>query len=267
MDFLTSFSDVIIDNITLLVPVIAIFTRLSVFIYLLPGLGETVIPQRIRLGAAFLITWILVPILVPTIALPELTLPTGTLLIAKEGFHGFALGFAFRMMIFVLHMLGNIVSQALSISQVLGEGIATEPNTTISTLLMMSGVTLLVTMDLHVEAIGVFYRSYDIFPLGSAPNMDNIAYWMTQKAMGAIGFAVTLALPFIILNFVYNLMLGFLNRAMPQLMVSFVGMPAITGAGLFLLVIASGSILVFWAQAYHGSLDGFYGLSSSEAVQ
>ena len=267
MDFLTNFSDVIIENIALLVPVIAIFTRLSVFIYLLPGLGETVIPQRIRLAAAFLMTWILVPLLTPALALPNLTLPSGTILIAKEGFHGFALGFAFRLMVFVLQILGNIVSQALSISQVLGEGIATEPNTTISTLLMMSGVTLLVTMDLHVEAIGVFYRSYELFPLGSTPKMDNVAYWMSHKAMGMFGFGVTLALPFIILNFVYNLMLGFLNRAMPQLMVSFVGMPAITGAGLFLLVIATASMLLFWVQEYPYSFDGFYGLSMSETYR
>ncbi len=262
MDFLTNFSDVILENILLLVPVIAIFTRLSIFIYLLPGVGETVIPQRIRLGMAFLITWILVPLILPNLTVPNLTLQAGALLIVKEGFYGFVLGFAFRLMVFTLQILGNIVSQALSISQVLGEGIATEPNTTISTLLMMAGATLLVTMDLHIEAIGVFYRSYEVFPIGSAPNLDNIAYWMTHKAMGTISFAVTLALPFIILNFVYNLMLGFLNRAMPQLMVSFVGMPAITGAGLFLMVIATGSILLFWAQEYWTSFNGFQDLSN-----
>ena len=261
MEFLTVFSDILVENIAFLVPVIAIFTRLSVFIYLLPGLGETVIPQRVRLSSAFLITWILVPLLTPSLVLPDVTLISGTVLIAKEGFHGFVLGFAFRLMIFVLQILGNIVSQALSISQVLGEGIATEPNTTISTLLMMAGITLLVTMDIHVEAIGVFYRSYETFPLGTTPNMENMAYWMTHKAMGVFSFGVTLALPFIILNFVYNLMLGFLNRAMPQLMVSFVGMPAITGAGLFLLVIATGSILLFWVQEYPRSFDGFYDLS------
>lgn len=266
MEFLTVFSDVILENIALLVPVIAIFTRLSLFIYLLPGIGETVIPQNVRLGAAFLITWVLVPILVPNINLPELTLTSGALLIIKEGFHGFVLGFAFRIMIFALQILGNIISQALSISQVLGEGIATEPNTTISTLLMMAGATLLVTMNLHVEAIGIFYRSYETFPLGSAPHMDNIAYWMAHKSMGVFAFAVTLALPFIILNFVYNLMLGFLNRAMPQLMVSFVGIPAITGAGLFLLVISTGSILLFWAQNYTNSFEGLFDISVKGAL-
>lgn len=262
MEFLTSFSGVIFDNIGFLLPVVAIFTRLSVFIYLLPGLGETVIPMRVRLGTAFMLTWILIPLILPTISQVSYSITSGGILIGKEAFFGLVLGFAFRLMIFTLQILGNIVSQALSISQVLGEGIATEPNTTLSTLLMMAGVTLLVTMDLHIEAIGVFYKSYKIFPLGTSPNFDSIAYWMTQKAMGAFTLGVTLALPFIIMNFVYNLILGFLNKAMPQLMVSFVGMPAITGAGLFLLVISSGSILLFWVKEYHRMFDGFAGLGS-----
>lgn len=264
MDFLTPYTDIILLNMTYVVPIIAVFTRLSVFVYLLPGIGETVIPQRIRLITALMITWMLVPLITPGIDFPSLTVASGTLLIAKEAFYGFIFGFAFRLMIFGLQILGNIMSQALSISQVLGEGIATEPNTTISTLLMMAGATLLVTMNLHVEAVGVFYRSYETFPLGSFPDVENVAHWMLIKCMEVFAFGVTLALPFIILNFVYNLMLGFLNRAMPQLMVSFVGMPAITGAGLFLLVIATGSTLMFWAQSYS---DMFIGISDLTTVR
>ncbi len=256
MDFLTPYTDVILSNFALVVPFMAVFARLSIFVYLLPGVGETVIPQRVRLSVALMLTLLLAPLLSPMMNFPNMTVTGGALLIAKEAFCGFVLGFAVRMLVFGLQILGNIVSQALSISQVLGEGIATEPNTTISTLLMMAGVTLLVTLNLHVEAVGVFYKSYETFPLGTMPNIDNTAYWMVQKAMEVFAFGVTLALPFIILNFVYNLMIGFLNRAMPQLMVSFVGMPAITGAGLFLLVISTGSILTFWVRSYYGSFDG-----------
>jgi len=125
-------------------------------------------------------------------------------------------------------MVGNVVSQALSISQVLGEGIATEPNTTISTLLMMAGVTLLVTMGVHIEAIAILVKSFDMFPLGRAPNLDGMAYWLTHKGADAISMGITLALPFIVLNFVYNAILGFLNRAMPQLMVSLTVFSALT---------------------------------------
>ncbi len=47
----------------------------------------------------------------------------------------------------------------------------------------------------------------------------------------------------------YNLTLGIINRAMPQLMVVFVGAPAITAAGLVLLMLLAPVMLGLWAAA------------------
>ena len=49
-----------------------------------------------------------------------------------------------------------------------------------------------------------------------------------------------------ITGFAYNVALGAINRAMPQLMVAFIGAPAITAAGLLILLLASPVILHFW---------------------
>ena len=48
------------------------------------------------------------------------------------------------------------------------------------------------------------------------------------------------------MGFAYNVALGAINRAMPQLMVAFVGAPAITAAGLLILMLAAPVILHFW---------------------
>lgn len=259
MEFLSSSSDLIIANIAYIVPILAIFTRLSVFIFVLPGLGEVGIPARLRLIIAFVVTWMLFPILVPTIDIGPVTLGSTALLLIKESFHGFVLGFAFRAMVYGLQVTGSVVSQSMSLSQIFGEGITTEPNTTLATLFMLSGITLAVTADLHIWAIGVFIGSFDTFPLGSAPDTAGGAHWAAQKFAGVFSFSIALALPFLILNFVYNLILGFLNRAMPQLMVSFVGMPAITGAGIFLLVLSAGSMMAIWLVEYRKSFEGLMG--------
>ena len=58
--------------------------------------------------------------------------------------------------------------------------------------------------------------------------------------------AFTLAAPFLITAVIYNLALGVINRAMPQLMVFFVGAPVITFGGLFILMVASPMILDVW---------------------
>lgn len=261
VEFLTDYSDLIIANAAYVVPIVAIFTRLSIFIFMLPGLGEVGIPVRVRLSLGFLLTWMVAPLLVPGIDTSNITISGTAILISKEALHGFFLGFAFRAMMFGLQITGSIISQSMSLSQIFGEGITTEPNTTLSTLFMLSGTTLALTMDLHLMAIGVFVGSFQTFPLGQSFDADMSAYWAAEKFSGVFSFSLALALPFMLLNFVYNLILGFLNRAMPQLMVSFVGMPAITGAGLFLLVLSAGGILLIWAQTYFRSFESFPGFA------
>jgi len=69
----------------------------------------------------------------------------------------------------------------------------------------------------------------------------------------ALGF--TLAAPFVIASMLYNVTLGVINRAMPQLMVAFVGAPAITAGGLVLLFLSAPILLSVWADALRSFLD------------
>lgn len=236
----------------------AVFTRMSVFIFLLPGIGEQMISARIRLVTALMITWLITPVIGIEVG-NDWSLVALFVAIAIEGFYGFLLGFSFRIMVFALQVAGTITSQSLSLSQVFGGGMSSEPNTTISNMLLMAGVTLLVTLDLHVRAIGMLINTFETFPLASTPDTGAIAYWAAEKSMEVFSFGVSLALPFLLLSFVYNLMLGFLNKAMPQLMVSFVGMPFITGAGIVLLAITISGMLIIWLRAYDEHLLGFMG--------
>ena len=257
MEALAEIGGLVEQNLNYLVPAAGVFIRLGAMFYLLPGVGETVVSARIRLTCALALAVLIMPILSEGFGQESYNVSAAFALIFIEAIYGLLLGFGFRLMVYTLQILGNVVSQALSISQVLGEGIATEPNTTVSTLLMMAGVTVLVTLGVHIEAVGILIMSFEMFPIGTAPNLDGMAYWLNHKSADAFAVGITLALPFIILNFVYNAILGFLNRAMPQLMVSFVGMPAITGAGLFLLMISAGAILTTWSRLYFDSFSSF----------
>ncbi len=58
--------------------------------------------------------------------------------------------------------------------------------------------------------------------------------------------AFTLAAPFILAALLYNLALGAINRAMPSLMVTFIGAPALTLGGLVLLALATPFLLQIW---------------------
>ena len=66
-----------------------------------------------------------------------------------------------------------------------------------------------------------------------------LSQWGIDKVSGAFAMAFRLAAPFVIVSVLYNITLGVINRAMPQLMVAFVGAPVITAGGLALLALMS----------------------------
>ena len=259
MDFLDPLAPYIFDHGDLIASVMGIFVRVSVLAFFLPGIGESQIAVRIRLVAAALITLVIVPPVLGDAAIDTSSPATIALGFAAEALAGFILGFAFRLGIWVLQIAGTIIAQAMSLSQLLGST-TEEPNTTISSLLILAGTALLVTMDLHIEAVRVLIASYETFPLGEFADTDNAAYWALERCAGAFAFALALSLPFVILNFIYNVMLGAVSRAMPQLMVAFVGIPAITGAGLLLLVLCATTILTVWAGGFNEVLADIAGL-------
>lgn len=247
-EFLAALAEAFGPLLEMVWPIFGLFARLSLFFMLVPVFGERAVPARLRIAVAGLTAFLLYPVLQDDLAaLRDDSIFT---LLATEAMTGFVLGFGLRLAIHALQILGMIVSQSLSLSQVLGEGIATEPNTTISTLLMLAGVTLLVSMNLHIALVGVLADSFVSMPVGAALDVQMSANWLTMTTVGLLRLCLSLALPFVVLNFAYNLILGFLNRAMPQLLVSFVGLPGMTMAGLFLLVICAGAMMTAWADAF-----------------
>jgi flagellar biosynthetic protein FliR len=115
-----------------------------------------------------------------------------------------------------------------------------------------------VTLDLHTHSVGLLMRSYEVFPLGDMPVTGAVAQWATERTMGAFALAVSLAIPFLLIGFLYNLALGLINQAMPQMMVTFIGVPANVLAGLVILGIGIVALLTAWIGHMSGALGGFW---------
>ena len=182
-------------------------------------------------------------------ALPLFPEPTTPLhfagLAASEAIIGLALGMSVRLFLMGLQMAGIIAAQSTSLSQVLGNiGIDALP--AMGAVLLVSGLALAVMMGLHVRVAEFLIYSYQIFPLGDYPAPAGFSEWGIHRIARAFYMAFTLAAPFLITAVIYNLALGVINRAMPQLMVFFVGAPVITFGGLFILMVASPLILDVW---------------------
>ncbi|WOI52674.1 flagellar biosynthetic protein FliR [Parvularcula sp. LCG005] len=236
---------------------VAILTRLSMMFAFLPGIGELAIPIRVRLGLVLAVSAALIPSVLPG-QLAILTTNDPLVLIGFEAMIGFALGFGFRVLIFALTIAGTIISQSISLSQIFGAVTTTEPSPTISTLLMMTGAALFVTLDLHTYSVGLLMESYQLFPLGELPDTGALAGWAQERVSGSFALAISLSLPFILVSFLYNVVLGLINQAMPQMMVTFVGVPANVLAGLVILGIAFAAIMMAWVAQVDTGFAGFW---------
>ena len=230
----------------------AVFLRVGAAMALLPAFGERSVPMRVRLALTLAFTVIVAPAAFPLLA-PHLSRGwPGPIVFAGEVLAGLLLGIGLRLFVLALQTAGAMAAQATSLAQLFG-GAAVDPQPAISHVMVVSGLALAAMLGLHVKVAQMFLLSYDLIPPGAVPGPGDTAGWGTAQVARAFGLAFALAAPFLIGSLIYNLALGVINRAMPQLMVAFVGAPAITAGALILLVLTLPLMLPVWSDA----LDGF----------
>ncbi|MFK7834724.1 MAG: flagellar biosynthetic protein FliR [Sulfitobacter sp.] len=229
---------------------IAVFLRVGALVALLPAFGERTVPVRIKLIIVLAFVLIVAP------AVPQGSFRPGLdaaiVLLFTETLAGFLLGIGIRLFILGLQTAGSIAAQSTSLSQILG-GAAVDPLPAMGYILIIGALALAVITGLHVKAASLIILSYEILPMGQLLSGSVLSQWGASRVAHAFALAFTLAAPFVILSVIYNLALGAINKAMPQLMVAFVGAPVITAGGLFVLFLAAPFMLEHWMAA----LDAF----------
>jgi len=237
----------------------SVFLRIGAMMAVLPAFGDQPIPARVRLVLAGMFTLIVAPTVAPDITVSGLSQPELIALLTPEVVIGLFLGLFLRFFILTLQIAGSIAAQATSLSQIFGGTAVVDPLPAIGHVLVVGGTALAALSGLHVQAASYMILSYDMFPFGVAFEPALIAEIGTAEVTRAFGLGFTLAAPFLIASLIYNVVLGVINRAMPQLMVSFVGAPALTAGGLFLFFLAAPFMLAFWMQEFAKFMDMPFG--------
>lgn len=229
-----------------------VFLRVAPVAALFPGLGERSLPTRFKLMLALLFTVLLTPALFPQLETFMRAQPPLLWLVLCETVVGLLLGLGTRIFLLALQTAGSIAAQATSLAQIFGNSGVT-PMPAIGHLLVIGGLALAMIVGLHVRIAEMILLTYQLFPIAQMPEASAVSVWGIRQIAAAFALAFTLAAPFVIVSMLYNVTLGVINRAMPQMMVVFVGAPVITGAGLGLLFLLAPTMLTLWIKA----LDAF----------
>src|SRR6266700_2043666 len=229
-----------------------VFARVGAMVMLLPGLGETNIPVRVKLAIALLLTLVILPLhrQAYRIDMGSLT-PLLVLML-----HDIVLGITARVTLSALQVAGSVIAQQLG----LGFVTAVDPTQgqqglLIGNFLTLLGLALLFATDSHHLVIAALNDSYSIFSPGDLLPSGDVAALATRAFAAAFKIGIQLSAPFLVFGLVFNIGLGVLARLMPQMQVYFVGVPLSILAGflIFALVLAAmmGTFLDYFVGVMH----------------
>ena len=228
-----------------------IFSRLSAIIMLLPGLGETFIPARIRLAFAFGLTLMLFPLMGGSVPpLPADGAGLGGAVI-KELLIGLMIGGVLRLFMNSLATAGEIVSlqTTLSFAQT-ANPMQAQPSTTLGTFLGLIGIVLIFATNLHHLFISAIVGSFEIFPFSRDVPVSDAGQLAIQTMSGSFALGLQLAAPVVVFSLIFNIATGLVGRVMPQFQVFFVATPLIVLLGLSIFALSLGVIGVVWVDGY-----------------
>lgn len=228
-----------------------VFLRVGALVSVLPAFGERSVPARVKLIVALSFTLIISPAVQPFLSAPALSVVSTYAV--TETIIGLAIGLSIRLFVLGLQTAGAIAAQSTSLSQLLG-GAAADPLPAMGYVLVIGGLALAMMTGLHLRVIEAVVFSYDVFPPGQFPTASVLSEWGVSRVAEAFTLAFTLSSPFLVASLIYNVALGVINKAMPQLMVAFVGAPAITLGGMILLFLTAPILLSVWVTAMNDFL-------------
>lgn len=217
--------------------------RLGGFFLIAPLFGTQLVPGRIRIGLALLVTLLLAPLLPPVPAIDPLSIES-MLLVTQQVLIGVALGFVMQLF-FQVFVFG---AQMIAMQMALGLASMVDPANGISVTVLAQYFLLLLTLVFvatngHIVMFEVLLESFRYLPVGGD--------WDAAAAGGEIAHAASwmflsgllLALPAVTALLVVNLAFGVMTRAAPQLNVFSLGFPVSLVFGLFIVWLGMGGFL------------------------
>ena len=233
-----------------------VFARVGAMVMLLPGLGESNIPVRVKLGIALLLTLIILPLHRAAYQVDMTSMASLGVLMVHEIIIGVVLGATARVTLSALSVAGSVIAQQLG----LGFVTAVDPTQgqqglLIGNFLSILGMTLLFATDSHHLVIAALNESYRIFSPGEILPTGDVAALATRAFAAAFKIGMQLSAPFLVFGLVFNIGLGVLARLMPAMQVYFVGVPLsiMVGFLIFALVITAmmGTYLNYFTGVMH----------------
>lgn len=235
-----------------------VFARVGAIVLLIPGVGESYVPPRIRLAFALLMALALTPVV--SAAMPALPSTIGGMAgwIIREVITGLMIGSVLRLFLSAMGVAGEIVSlqTTLSFAQT-ANPLQAQPGTTIAAFLTLLAVVLVFATNLHHLFIAAMVGSYDVIRPAGPLIYQDATELIIRTVSDSFALGVQLSAPVIVFSLIFNLATGLVGRVMPQFQIFFAATPLNVLMGLSVFALSLGVLGMVFIDRYR-AVAGFF---------
>lgn len=215
-----------------------IAARMITMVTLIPFLGSKNAPGPVKVGIALMLSCLVWPLATANLqgAVPMSLMPYLVMML-KEVFVGFALGFVTAQIFYAVEMAGQIIDVVRGTNQVqLMVPEITERSSPYGDMYYQIALILFLSVGLHEVFFEGLVQSFISIPINKLPPFSSGSPAFYQEFMFLLAeifkIAVTLSLPIAAVCLIINIAFGLINRIAPQINAYFLSMPAIAIGGM-----------------------------------
>lgn len=219
------------------------FVRIGAFLMVMPLVGSSFVPVRVRLLLAIVLTIVIAPTVQDTTTQDVLS-AAGLVTMIQEIGIGVVMGFLVQLVFDAIALGGQVISMSMGLGFAVfldrANGVSVP---VLGQLFMMLGMLIFLALDGHLAMIQLLSVSFLAWPIAekglTVPILEELLAWTANLFV----FGLKIALPAITALLVVNLSFGVMSRAAPTLNLFAVGFPVAMLLG-FAVIFLNMNVLV-----------------------
>ena len=227
---------------------ILVFGRLAGLIAFHPLLSRRNVPTQIRMGLVLMLTMIIAPLMGPVSVTRDSFDMLFTLF--RELSLGLISGFVYQIFFYMLLFVGDWMDTEFGMSMAKVFDPATNIQISLSgNLLTIFFALYIFATDSHLVLIQLFALSFKIVPVGAVNLSPQAFQFVLQLFVDVFSLALRLLLPFTVVEFSLQIVLGIMMKLIPQIHVFVINFQLKQGLGLVMLLLM-GSVVASYLNNY-----------------
>ncbi len=219
------------------------FVRIGAFLMVMPLVGGSFVPVRVRLLLAIVLTIAIAPTL-PATATQDVLSAAGLVTMIQEIGIGVVMGFLVQLVFDAIALGGQVIGMSMGLGFAVfldrARGVSVP---VLGQLFLMLGMLIFLALDGHLAMIQLLAKSFQAWPISekglTMPIVAELLLWSGNLFV----FALKIALPAITALLVVNLSFGVMSRAAPTLNLFAVGFPVAMLLGFTVIFLNMGVLV------------------------